>query len=218
MDQHKLRSLVFEKTGVKVDVDDPIFALVALNEAVLAGAVERQVALIDAASQELAAHARAAGGLGASGAIAPPAARVPAHSLSGHHDDELEDVFGQDNSIAPLRNGNASTSSNTVSPAAPFAPPPSGTGRAIATQTSLFTPREWRLLAASAVVSLISALVVLAGHALFFKPAPPPAPVIQAKTLTPEQAEAIATGEKLSKAIQKLDPKTRSQLQAELQK
>ncbi len=56
MDQHKLRTLVFEKTGVKVDIDDPIFALVALNEAVLAEAVERHVARIDAASVALAAR------------------------------------------------------------------------------------------------------------------------------------------------------------------
>ncbi|MYN06413.1 hypothetical protein [Pseudoduganella aquatica] len=63
MDQHKLRSLVFEKTGVKVDIDDPIFALVALNEAVLAESVERHVARIDAASLELAEQVRAAGGL-----------------------------------------------------------------------------------------------------------------------------------------------------------
>jgi hypothetical protein len=55
MDQQKLRSLVFEKTGVRIDIDDPIFALVALNEAVLAEAVERHVALLDAATQKLAA-------------------------------------------------------------------------------------------------------------------------------------------------------------------
>ena len=213
MDQHKLRSLVFEKTGVKVDVDDPIFALVALNEAVLAEAVERHVALIDAASQELAAQARAAGGANAGSAAV---ARAPTHSLSGHHDDELDDVFGADSPPASSRPSN--TNPAAASPSAAFAPPPSGTGRVIATQSSLFTPREWRLLAASAVVSLLSALVVLAGQALFFKPVTPPAPIVQAKTLTPEQAEAIATGEKLAKAIQKLDPKTRSQLQAELQK
>lgn len=59
MDQQKLRSLVFEKTGVKIDVDDPVFALVALNEAVLEEAVERHIARIDAASHEL---ARLAGG------------------------------------------------------------------------------------------------------------------------------------------------------------
>src|SRR5471032_711778 len=65
MDQQKLRSLVFEKTGVRIDIDDPVFALVALNEAVLAETVECHIALIDAASQELVQHARAAGGLGA---------------------------------------------------------------------------------------------------------------------------------------------------------
>ena len=47
MDQQKLRTLVFEKTGVKIDVDDPVFALVALNEAVLEEAVERHVALLN---------------------------------------------------------------------------------------------------------------------------------------------------------------------------
>ncbi len=59
MDQQKLRSLVFEKTGVKIDIDDPIFALVALNEAVLAEAVERHVALLDDATRELAVQASA---------------------------------------------------------------------------------------------------------------------------------------------------------------
>jgi hypothetical protein len=54
MDQQKLRALVFEKTGVKIDIDDPIFALVALNEAVLAEAVERHVALLDDATADLA--------------------------------------------------------------------------------------------------------------------------------------------------------------------
>ena len=65
MDQQKLRTLVFEKTGVKIDVDDPVFALVALNEAVLEEAVERHVAAIEQAGSELVAHARAAGGIAA---------------------------------------------------------------------------------------------------------------------------------------------------------
>ena len=61
MDQHKLRTLVFEKTGVRIDIDDPIFALVALNEAVLAEAVERHVALLDDATAELAEQVHALG-------------------------------------------------------------------------------------------------------------------------------------------------------------
>lgn len=63
MDQQKLRSLVFEKTGVKIDIDDPVFALVALNEAVLEEAVERHIARIDAASQALAQLAGGAAGV-----------------------------------------------------------------------------------------------------------------------------------------------------------
>jgi hypothetical protein len=58
MDQQKLRNLVFEKTGVKLDSNDPIFALVALNETVLAEAVERHVALLDEATHQLAAQVR----------------------------------------------------------------------------------------------------------------------------------------------------------------
>jgi hypothetical protein len=59
---------------------------------------------------------------------------------------------------------------------------------------------------------------VLGGQAAFFKPAPPPAAVIQAQALTPEQTLALQNADKLNKAIQKLDPKARTQLQAELQK
>lgn len=59
MDQQKLRTLVFEKTGVKIDVDDPIFALVALNEAVLEETVERNVARLDEACANLADQAQA---------------------------------------------------------------------------------------------------------------------------------------------------------------
>jgi hypothetical protein len=53
MDQQKLRNLVFEKTGVRIDVDDPVFALVALNEAVLEEAVERHIALLHEASSQI---------------------------------------------------------------------------------------------------------------------------------------------------------------------
>ena len=123
MDRHTLRSHVFDKTGIKIDVDDPIFALVALNEAVLAETVERQLALLDSATQALAAQARAAGGLPAEPA---PAMHQPA-------------------------------------PQAP-APSPSPAGPAG------FTPREWRLLGAAAIVSLACALLVLGGAALLYQP------------------------------------------------
>lgn len=118
VDQHKLRSHVFDKTGIRIDTDDPIFALVALNEAVLAETIERQLALLHAATEALAAQACAAGGL-------PPLA-------------------------AP------------ATPAAPLPPAP-------AANASRFTPREWRLLGAAAIVSLASSLLVLGGAALLWR-------------------------------------------------
>ena len=176
MDQHKLRSLVFEKTGVKVDIDDPIFALVALNEAVLAEAVERHVERIDAASRELAEHARSAGGL-------------PAKSA------------------APAASSAAAASVAAAAPAG-YEPAPAAPVKAIATQSPLVTPREQRLLAAAAGIALLSAVLVVGMQALISKPA----------GLTPQQTAALAEAEKLSKAIDTLDAKTRGQIQSAISK
>ncbi|GAB3404428.1 hypothetical protein NX774_17070 [Massilia agilis] len=152
MDQQKLRTLVFEKTGVKIDVDDPVFALVALNEAVLEEAVERHVALLNEASDELAAQL----------------------------------------SVLPGRPAVAAT-----------APAPG-------------IDRRHALMLAGGAAAL-AAVLVLAGQALFLRSAPAPA-VVQAKELTPEQTAAIAKGEKLAKIVEKLDRKTRSAIEAEMQK
>ncbi|MEC5163765.1 MULTISPECIES: hypothetical protein [unclassified Janthinobacterium] len=168
MDRQKLRALVFEKTGIKVDCDDPIFALVALNEAVLADTVERQVALLDAAAQELARQARGA----AAGA-----------------------------------------------PAAPLAPAGDAPPLAVASQAAApFAPRDWRLLGGAAAVAAFSALLVLAGQAWLAKPPVIPAPAVTALALTPQQSAAIEQGDKLARAVQKLDPKSRALVQAEMQK
>jgi hypothetical protein len=98
MDQLKLRSLVFEKTGVKIDVDDPVFALVALNEAVLAEAVERHVALLDEATRELAGHAQALhdGGYARTPAERGATERIAAARLNpaGHADKRLMAIAG----------------------------------------------------------------------------------------------------------------------------
>lgn len=175
MDQHKLRSLVFDKTGVRIDVDDPIFALVALNEAVLAETVGRQVALLEAATDALLAQAG---------------------------------VPGPERPAAPA-------------PAASFTAPPVVAGKPIATVSPKLSRREWRLLGAAAGIAVTSALLVLAGQALWFKPPPPPpmpAPVIQARELTPAQQAALRDGEKLARAVQKLDPRARALIQSEMQK
>ena len=58
MDLNLLRMAVFEKTGIKVDTEDPIFALVALHETVLAESVAHQLNAIDEATARM--HAQTA--------------------------------------------------------------------------------------------------------------------------------------------------------------
>jgi hypothetical protein len=156
MDQHKLRTLVFEKTGVRIDVDDPVFALVALNEAVLDQAVERHAALLREANDELAAQVAQLQGRPVAAASAAPA------------------------------------------------PPVRGP--------------EARAAGLAAGAAVLGALLVLAGQALLFKPAPVPVPPPPARELTPEQSAAIRNGEKLAKIVARLDRKTRAEIAAEMQK
>jgi hypothetical protein len=157
MDQQKLRTLVFEKTGVRIDVDDPVFALVALNEAVLAEAVERHVALLDDATRKLAGRLQDGGFVGGE-----PAKPLPA---------------------APGLNG-----------------------------------PEKRIMVIAGAAAVLGALLVLLGQAVFFRPQPVPAPVIQAKELSEAQSAALRNADKQAKIVQKLDAKTRNAIQAEMQK
>ncbi len=166
MDQQKLRTLVFEKTGVRIDVDDPVFALVALNEAVLAEAVERHVALLDDATRELAGQVQA---LQDGGHIERPSAPRPASGATG----------------------------------------PAGAGAPAG---------DRRVIAIAAGAALLGAVLVLLGQAAFFRPPPPPAPVVQAKELTPEQSKALAEADKMARAVEKLDAKSRKLIQSEMQK
>jgi len=172
MDQHKLRSLVFEKTGVRVDIDDPIFALVALNEAVLAEAVERHVALIDAASQELVRHARQAAGIGGVAYGPAPHGDGAPRAAGAYLDATNEPLRTEAAGAAPtygIASASASVPAVGATSGAACAPAPAMPGDAIATPPPSFTPREWRLLGAAAGVSILSALLVLAGQALFFQ-------------------------------------------------
>lgn len=53
MDLNRLRIEVFEKTGIKIDTSDPIFALVALNEAVLSECIVPHIEKLEKASEDL---------------------------------------------------------------------------------------------------------------------------------------------------------------------
>jgi len=145
MDQQKLRALVFDKTGVKLDLDDPVFALVALNEAVLEEAVERHIARIDAASQALAAQVQA-----------HAAGQPQAHNPHGPHEPQAPQ--------APHAPASAEHPPGYVPT------PAAGPVRPISTQSPLITPRELRLLGAAAAIAIVSALIVLGGQAAFHKP------------------------------------------------
>lgn len=176
MDQQKLRTLVFEKTGVKIDIDDPIFALVALNEAVLAEAVERHVDLMDEATADLA--------------------------------DQLQAL--QDNGSLCRYAG--------IDGERPVAPPARSRAAAGAAAGGGWSEQDKRMVAVAGGAAVLAALLVLAGQAMFFRPAAPPPATVIAKELTLEQAQAIRDGEKLNRIVQKLDPKTRSTIAAEMQK
>jgi hypothetical protein len=167
MDQQKLRTLVFEKTGVKIDIDDPVFALVALNEAVLAEAVERHVALLDEATRELAEQVQALQDGGSVCRYGAGAAERPAL-------------------LKPT-------------------PAPGAGGLSSA---------ERRMIGIGAGAAVLGALLVLFGQAVLFKPAA----LMQARQLSAEQQAAIDKGDKLARIVQKLDPKTRNAVLAEMQK
>ncbi|MDQ1919668.1 hypothetical protein [Massilia pseudoviolaceinigra] len=192
MDQQKLRTLVFEKTGVRIDIDDPIFALVALNEAVLAEAVERHVELLDDATADLADQVQAlqeSGHLGrASGA---PADRGPADR-------------------GPAERGPADRGPAERAPAALVAAAPA----AVNSQPL----QEKRIIAIAGGAALLCAFVVLIGQAVLLRPAPAPAPVVVAKELTPEQSAALREADKLAGIVARLDAKTRAAIAAEMQK
>lgn len=151
-----------------------MFALVALNEAVLEDAVERHVAAIDSATRELVRRAREAGGL--------PPERSVEHDASNELD--------------------LATSTSTASRAATD-PAPAPTHAA----ANGITRPEWRLLAAAAGVAVLSALLVLGGQAAFTKPG-----------LTPAQTRSLQEAERLKTAINQLDPKLRTAIEAQLPK
>ncbi len=176
----------------------PVFGMVARNEGVLEEAVRRHVALIDAASRELAQQARLAGGAAQAGAIAGPAAHGHARA-----------VLDATNEPAALAQGGHAAQAAVASAPAPYEPAPAAPVRAIATRQPAITRRELRLLAAAAAISLLSALVALGGQAVFFN---------RVQALTPEQTLSLREAAKLKQAVDKLDPQTRARLQAELEK
>lgn len=198
LDHKRLRLRVFEKTGIKIDNDDPIFALVALNEAVLEETYGRHAALIEEATRKLKAQAKK---LEQAGALYETAHfGQTAQTAQTEPEPETEpEMRGDDaqQSGAPQR-------PQTDKPA---------TGAASI---------DWRWLAGVGASGVLSATLVLCGLWLF-APSRPPAQALQqvqqtAPSLSAEQQVLLRNAEKLNKIVQKLDGKTKSMIRAEMQK
>ncbi|MES2934368.1 MAG: hypothetical protein V4805_12875 [Pseudomonadota bacterium] len=205
MDQQKLRNLVFEKTGIKVDLDDPIFALVALNEAVLAEAVGVHITAMDDATERLSVRTR-----------------------------QLQDVAnqirqGQTLQASPSLNADE-WEAEAALPPAPVRPAPAGndaSGAKSAATSPAFVPLQasgWRAIAVVAAISLFSAAAALLGQSLLGRntvavpTGAAPAVLATPPALSAEQLRLIQSGENFAKLLPKLDEKTRAKVLAEMQK
>lgn len=195
MDPQKLRTLVFEKTGIKIDTTDPVFALVALNESVLEEALQRHLAALQQAHL-----------------VNPPLVNQPAFRHRTDNWESDEPVLPTTAPAVPAADMAAAgtTAAAPASTEAAFA-------ESITPVPAAPTPLDRRLLLGAAATSLCSALLVLTGQALWgwTPPKKTPAP---ATTLTTEQKQQLQQAEKLARALEKLDPESRALVQAELAK
>ncbi len=180
MDHHKLRSAVFEKTGIKIDTTDPIFALVALNESVLEEMFQRHLHLLQASH-----------GISSADTVVRPPLRTTMHD-NWEQDDHPQ---GKTHSDAPGEGDSDPALHPATSSAPPHPPQPSDAAAA---------PLNQRILVYAAALGLASALLVVGAQALL-QPG-----------LSAEQKAQLQQAEKLRKALDKLDPKLKAQLPAEL--
>lgn len=180
MDHHKLRSAVFEKTGIKIDTTDPIFALVALNESVLEEMFQRHLHLLQTSH-----------GISSTDTIVRPPVRTTMHDNW-----EQDEVPHSATSTSQASNPQQATPTEPAPPPnAPHTPRPSNGQVPVLNQ---------RILAFAAALGLACALLVV-GVQTLLQPG-----------LSMEQKAQLQQAEKLRKALDKLDPKLKAQLPAEL--
>ena len=191
MDQHKLRASVFEKTGIKIDTTDPVFALVALNESVLEEILQRHWA-------QIREHTSGQYGAAGAGMPAPTGTRQPAFKAGS-------DNFEADEELPrPIPDADGQTGTESGAPAMQANP---SSGASANHQGTWHPPLLWLALA----IPLLTTLLVLGGQAWLL---PEKAPA----QLSGEQKTRLLRAEKLEKAIEKLDSRSKAQLQAELDK
>ncbi len=199
MDQQKLRTLVFEKTGIKIDATDPVFALVALNESVLEETLQRHWAMVREQSPGQWHGSTSTATLQQSGT------RQPAYKAAGDNFEAEEEPQAMPGTLDDGSDASARTSAQEQAPA------PASISQNGAISNAPATLWDTRLLWLALATSLITTVLVLAGQVwLQGKPAP--------EAINSEQKARLLQAEKLGKAIEKLDPKAKAQLQAELNK
>lgn len=193
LDHNKLRLRVFEQTGIKLGNDDPIFALVALNDAVLEETYGRHAALIEDATRKLRAQAKKLEQTG--GPIG--------QAQTGPDSDDADTDGGFDGEDEARQ------------PPSPSATPAGG--------AASIDWRWLAGIGASGVLSAVLVLcgLWLFGGPSSWSRQPVQAQQ-QAQAATPslsaEQQALLQNAEKLNKIVQKLDGKTKSLIRAEMQK
>jgi hypothetical protein len=207
MDQQKLRLLVFEKTGIKIDVTDPVFALVALNESLLEETLRRHMALI----QEAGKHWQSQQPLTSRSTFEP-------HS---NHADNWE----SDETLSATRQAGSNDTSATAevtqnafdAPNAPSMPPSPKVSNPSLPGVGTIN-RQWLILAASMAFgsAILTATLVLVGLALFWPSGISSTTQSTAQNAQLKQAEQRIT--KLQNALQKLDAKSQALIQSEIDK
>ena len=209
MDQQKLRSLVFEKTGIKIDTSDPVFAIVAMNEALLEEAVQRHLVMLEQSSKAILQQLQALRSQ-AGNTVAPlqnddiwetalPATGQPAaNTVSASTASASPEVITSTPESATMPNSSAAPLASNAVPV-----------RSLSSDLRL----AW-------ITSLFSAVLVLLGLATFGPKVPEVIKIESPKVaaINAQQEAQLKQAEKLQKILPKLDAKTRAAIEAEMQK
>lgn len=215
MDQQKLRSLVFEKTGIKIDTSDPVFAVVAMNEALLEEAVQRHLLVLEQSSQAILQQLHALRALHSPQAAGESAPVIGVQddiweaSVAGSAVAETDAKAAQANS-APGLSKVANATANVTSNPATLNPPASNSSTAPLAPSAAPIQAQLRVAAMTALMTVALMLPTLGMFG--------PRQSSPAASLTPQQQNQLRQAEKLQKLLPSLDAKTRAQIEAELQK
>ncbi|MBI3229810.1 MAG: hypothetical protein HYZ45_06425 [Burkholderiales bacterium] len=217
MDQQKLRSLVFEKTGIKIDTSDPVFAVVAMNEALLEEAVQRHLLVLEQSSKAIllqlqALSSQTAAGRDTSATSTNAALADDIWETSAAASAKAQQVASTQPQEDNLHQGGKHESQGTGTSVG-------DTVRAPSVATSAGNHPLSSQLRLAAITALMTVALMLPTLNMFApKPSAPATSPTAAATLSPQQETQLKQFEKLQKLLPTLDAKARAQIEAELKK